>query len=293
MTGAFNNLFALGVRKARSVRSRLLYRVRRTRSRAAVSRFLALRRPRAEVSSYLHEERSLRENGFLITNGLWSTDDLTSVKRALADRECFDSWNPALGTFRVRDAPAESNNVRIVDVESIPEAIRIANDPKILQIVGRYIGCKPTIDDINAWWSLPNRAAPREEQFFHRDNDSIRFLKMFIYLTDVEEDSGPHVFIPGSHLTDEFSELGGRRFEDEELARAGLLDCAKHFVGPFGMTFLEDTSGLHKGQLPIDKPRLILQIRYTMVPSVFARSKKRQVDISGYDPYTNRVLAGH
>ena len=36
-------------------------------------------------------------------------------------------------------------------------------------------------------------------QFFHWDNDFSKFLKLYIYLTDVDEDSGPHIYIPKSH----------------------------------------------------------------------------------------------
>ena len=36
-------------------------------------------------------------------------------------------------------------------------------------------------------------------QFFHWDNDFSKFLKLYIYLTDVDEDSGPHIYIPKTH----------------------------------------------------------------------------------------------
>ena len=36
-------------------------------------------------------------------------------------------------------------------------------------------------------------------QYYHYDLDYKRFLKIFIYLTDVTEESGPHIFIEGTH----------------------------------------------------------------------------------------------
>ena len=286
------SILALAIRKARSARSRALYRVRRPTTRKLVSRLLAFAKPAYHGTICATESDALHRDGFVVTDGLWTRDDLVSLRTQLEQRECYDPWSEALGSFALGDSPQESNNVRIKDVESIPEAIAIANDPKILSIVSRYIGCKPTIDEVVAWWSLPGREAPREEQFFHRDNDSIRFLKLFVYLTDVDENSGPHVFIAGSHERPEMVDAGGRRFTDDDVAQAGLLKHAHHFTGPFGTAFLEDTFGLHKGQMPIDKPRLILQVRYTLLPSIFARSKLHRAKTAGYDPYMNRVLAG-
>jgi len=40
----------------------------------------------------------------------------------------------------------------------------------------------------------------------------------------------------------------------------------KFFTGPRGMSFLEDTRGLHKGTQPIDGRRLVFEIVYATLP---------------------------
>lgn len=232
----------------------------------------------------------LQRDGFVMLDGLIPTDLLRTVRSRLEEHACFDGWRPEKGTFAVADAPADSNNVHIQDVELIPEVIAIANHPIVLGMVGRYLGCQPTIDDILAWWSLPGRPVPREEQLFHRDQDSIRFLKLFIYLSDVGESDGPHVFVRGSHQSNVLLDPG-KRFSDEEVVAATNGDDTHRFVGNFGTTFLEDTFGLHKGSMPELGTRLILQVRYTMLPSVFARPGEKKGRVEGYDAYVNRLIA--
>lgn len=221
---------------------------------------------------------------------LFPIEMLRRLRRKLEQRQCQDGWHPEFGVFDRVDAPAQSNNIQILDVEEIPETVEIANHPEVLAIVSTYLGCKPTIDDVVAWWSLPGRELPFEEQFFHRDQDSIRFIKLFVQLSDVGPGDGPHVFVRGSHRSNEL--LGeGSRFKDEEvLAKVDEADIVT-FSGPMGTCFLEDTYGLHKGQKPEDGTRLMLQVRYTMLPSMFAKPGSKKARVDGYDPYINRLIA--
>ena len=50
------------------------------------------------------------------------------------------------------------------------------------------------------WWSSKsNFNDPKSAQEFHFDLDSIKWLKFFIYLTDVEANTGPHIYVKGTH----------------------------------------------------------------------------------------------
>ena len=280
------------LRKARSARFHLTRHMRTARTRTLWGKAFALTKPRrAPATPAAEPVGELRRQGFAMIRGGWSEADLRRVAEQLSVLPCNDPWHPEFGQFDFVDAPAASNNIRVVGANKIPEVLRIANDPHVLDVVAGYLGCKPTIDDVLAWWSLPGRPGPLEEQFFHRDNDSIRFLKLFVYLSDVDDKSGPHVFVQGTHASNDLLELG-RRWQDAEVAAAGLGDRIRQFVGPFGTSFLEDTYGLHKGQLPEDRPRLVLQVRYTLFPSIFARASERSLEVGGFDPYINRVMAG-
>jgi hypothetical protein len=61
--------------------------------------------------------------------------------------------------------------------------------------------CKPTISALGLRWSFPVPGQSSALQMFHRDSEDWRYLKVLVYLTDVDEDAGPHVYLHGSHLT--------------------------------------------------------------------------------------------
>lgn len=276
---------------AHAVRHHILVRVRDPGKRRWLSRMFARLRPRPlPANSDTHRKASeLERDGFVFLDQPFSPDLLARVRDQLSRRECYDGYRPELGNFMIDAVPPVSNTVYVRDVETLPEVIGIANDPFILRVVSEYFGCKPIINDIEAWWSLPGREKPHEAQYFHRDDDAIRFVKLFIYLTDVGDGDGPHVFVRGSHRSRKLLD-GGVRRTDEEVAASHDASDIRRFTGPAGTVFLEDTYGLHKGELPRDNPRLILQVRYTLMPSMFVKKGSKKANVEGYDSYVNRWL---
>ncbi len=237
--------------------------------------------------------RILRTNGNVPIPPLATIAELEELRRDLEQRLCYDPWQRNIGTFKVADTPPATNNARIIGVQESPIARRIANSPMILDIVSGYLGCRPTIDDIIAWWSLPGRPLPKEEQFFHRDRDAAKFLKLFVYLSDVGPEDGAHVFVQESHRKDVLLERR-RRYLDEEVFAALPAENASLMTGPMGTTFIEDTYGLHKGGVPTDQSRLVLQVRYTSYPSNWTprRASDEVAALADeFDPYVNRFVA--
>ncbi|HEX8578751.1 MAG TPA: phytanoyl-CoA dioxygenase family protein [Allosphingosinicella sp.] len=282
------------VRKLRTARHLLLIRVRPPAHRRRVGRLIAPLLPGASDLNPVGGDKAavdrIREDGFVMLEDLFPTEFLRRLRAKLEERQCKDGWHPEFGVFDRTAAPAKSSNIQILDVEETPEAVEIANHPRVLSIVSSYLGCKPTIDDIVAWWSLPGRELPFEEQFFHRDQDSIRFVKLFVQLSDVGPGDGPHVFVRGSHRRNELLQMG-KRFTDEEVMAKVAADDVVKFTGPMGTCFLEDTYGLHKGEKPEQGTRLMLQVRYTMLPSMFAAPGTKKARVEGRDPYINRLIA--
>lgn len=273
------------------IRHQALVRLRDPEKRAAVSRFLARMKPpkiKADAKA-LEKSADLHRDGFVFLPDAYSNALLSRVRDVLVARKCFDPYHPDRGTFLLDDAPADANVVNVLEPETIPEVMQIANDPGVLQVVSEYLGCKPLINDLEAWWSLPNRPAPKEAQNFHRDNDAIRFVKLFIYLTDVGDADGPHMFVKGSHRSRKLL-TEGVRLSDAEVEAEHDADEIMRFTGPFGTTFLEDTFGIHKGELPKESRRLILQVRYTLIPSCFVRKGTLKADPTGFDPYVNHWI---
>lgn len=67
--------------------------------------------------------------------------------------------------------------------------------PVLINIARNYLGCEPIFDFPAMWWttSFLKHASEEAAQLYHFDLDRIKWLKIFIYLTDVNEDNGPPI----------------------------------------------------------------------------------------------------
>ena len=81
-----------------------------------------------------------------------------------------------------------------------PKILDIANNEKIIKILSSYFQSPFKLDYVTAFWSFKNESEIEEKtQFFHRDLDNFNFIKMFVYLSDVDIKSGAHQYILKSH----------------------------------------------------------------------------------------------
>ena len=148
------------------------------------------------------------------------------------------------------------------------EMFLLASDPVFLSIVHSYLGVPPIFDVpvafLNSTVKLANQADySKVAQLYHHDMDRLSFVKLFIYLTDVDLESGPHTLLAGTHRKRPSRFWDSGRYSDKEIAKAGLLAQEVKITGPAGTVFLVDTSVLHKGSHPIARPRLMAQVEYS------------------------------
>jgi hypothetical protein len=134
----------------------------------------------------------------------------------------------------------------------------------ILHIAKEYLGKEPTIKDVRTWWSFPQDKKEYNHLYgYHYDIDSYKFLKMFVYITDVDENGGPHAIISKTHLAKDMYEKKNRRLTDEMADNKYEKDRFFVMKGERGTCFFEDTFSYHKGTIPC-YPRLILQLEFSI-----------------------------
>jgi hypothetical protein len=214
--------------------------------------------------------------------------DIIDYFRAQA---CHDPWRPHLGQFAWDSAPSKECNMGLYTAEQIvraPHVMLLFNHPRLLQLAEAYIGCKPTLDNIGCWWSYGGRSLAKGTQKFHRDFDSMSGFKVFFYLTNVGPEQGPHEYVRGSHVK---QVLGtGAGIPDELLWQH--CDTADTLVitGRAGTSFLADTFGIHRGQLPAAGFRLMLCAQYNLNVSPHGPLQPFPAEGSdSFDTYVNRL----
>lgn len=150
-----------------------------------------------------------------------------------------------------------------------PVIQKIVTDPSILNLAQAYLKSEPILDSVNMWWCTAYAKAPSAEaaQMYHFDLERPRWLKIFVYLTDVDSDSGPHCFVAKTHrsgaIPQDLLERGYARILDEEVAAVYPREDILSFTGPVGTLIAEDTRGLHKGKNLKHGERLVFQIQYS------------------------------
>lgn len=253
-----------------AIATRLLHRfqerVRRPQYRQKLTWLAKLFRPSVVIKRTAIDQE-LTENGVVLLPGYLSADQCAQLYAILSAMRCTDPWKPHKGSFFVDDAPAETHVADISDAAAIKILHDIAFDERLISLAAQYFGCRPYVDSIQAWWSLPGNLKAEEAENFHRDNDSIRFLKFFLYLTDVSEGHGPHKFVRGSHTDGRLLER--RRLTDDEVEQTFGGNQIMVMTAKAGDAFIEDTFGIHKGQMPETGRRLLVQVRYSVSPTVF------------------------
>jgi hypothetical protein len=176
----------------------------------------------------------------------------------------------------------------LATVVNCPGLMELVNSPHLLNVAAAYIGCKPTLSRLGVRWTFPAGERRAHYQHFHRDIDDWRFLKLFVYLTDVDEDCGAHCYVRSSHRLG-FS-WRARNYSTDEVASRFGRNGLEMVTGPRGTTFLADTLGIHRVSEVRGAPRLMLQAQYSILP-VFALAYDPVPTVdTTIDSYVNRLL---
>lgn len=233
--------------------------------------------------------RDLETEGIHFLPGYFSKEQVESVKTQLAGHKVHERYAPYRKNLDLNNMP-EHVHVAAYATEAVlqcKELVAAANDPKLLSIAAAYLGCKPTISNISVWWSIPDDGSAQEAENYHRDVDDWKFVKFFMYLTDVDDGTGPHRFVKKSHRSTHFSKI--RRLQDDEVAAKFPKEDHLSISGKAGDAFLEDTFGIHKGQPPLRGRRLLFQVEYSINPIAVYNYAPVRMPKGGFDPYVNRL----
>lgn len=97
---------------------------------------------------------------------------------------------------------------------------------------------------------------------FHRDVDSLAFVKAFCYLSNINQGCGEHEVLIGPHRKLPFDlRIIGRYNYNDILKKAPHLKL-KPIYGASGYSWLEDTTLFHRGTVPTKGYRLMLGMSF-------------------------------
>lgn len=210
----------------------------------------------------------------LETYSWWKLDVLApdamvrSLKDKLDRQMLLEHKDKVELAYAGKDGAPLQIKVHSAEASTYEELYELSGDPLLRAIVQRYLGVPPIFNTPVAFLNSStetNNAKSLSEiaQLYHHDIQRIGFVKMFIYLTDVDEGAGPHTLIQKTHRTRPKDALwSGSRHSDATISQSGLVKDEVRITGKAGTVFLVDTSCLHKGAHPERSSRLMAQVQY-------------------------------
>lgn len=216
--------------------------------------------PKIRSNHSIENEINLRENGYIVFDNFLTKTEVDGLKSYLSDLEGYNAHVPRYSDqiLRKLDEHYEFNTMSYGPAPLLANDLVLNKiiDPNILSLAQSYLGCFPTLYSLNSWWhifkelNIPYWNHEKMDTDYkktpviyvtqknHRDHDDFKFLSLFIYLTDIDEATGPHIFYPG---TQDGS-------DSETFVK---------ITGKAGTAVLADTFAIHRGE-PLQKDKRLL-----------------------------------
>jgi hypothetical protein len=228
--------------------------VARVRIAAALA---ASRRRRLERLVSKEDSTDLQQNGFVLRHSFLPAAEFEALRA-----EALGYEGPAREMLQ-GDTITRRMALDPQALRAMPHVHRLLGSPAWRGLT-RYVGSfdSEPVTYIQSILSHVTESDPDPQTALHADTFHPT-VKAWLFLTDVAEDEGPFVYVPGSHRMtperlawekersmrarhglDRLSSRGSLRIDEGELASLGL-PCPKAFAVPANTLVVADTSGFH------------------------------------------------
>jgi hypothetical protein len=158
--------------------------------------------------------------------------------------------------------------------------LRLGISDRLLDVVNSYFGLWSKLTYVDLWYTPPAAAGVERvsSQRWHRDYNDERLVKVFIYLTDVDDETGPLEYVPGSTLGGRYSKewpwkpVGNDLYPPQDEFERRIPKSARlSLTGPEGSVIFCNTSGFHRGgYVTGQRPRVMAVYNYSSPASLAA-----------------------
>jgi hypothetical protein len=164
--------------------------------------------------------------------------------------------------------------------------LRVGLSEAVLGSVNAYRGAPTKLFYLDNWFTRPYAQAEQRiaSQRWHRDPEEEHVVKVFLYLADVDEDTGPFEYVKGSPSGSRWGDLWpwgskDKNPSDEKMAAAVPAEDRITLTGAAGTMFFCDTGGFHRGGFAKAKPRVLSLWSY--VSPGAQQGRRFAVDLEG------------
>jgi hypothetical protein len=245
--------------------------------------------------------RQLDSDGGVVVTPLLTQAQAAAARGFLLKRPVYNGHVPEATQDRIgryvghtaEQFPFGSHSLS--DIVAAPHLIEAALSDDMIAMAAAHLGCTPILSSLQVWWNFSeHRANPVAEagasltdnspRHYHRDLNDFRMFWVYLYLTDVDDDCGPHQILKGSgsyrnierRLRSSAAEFNvgqffyqyGYQIPDGVLDEL-FPDAVTTFSGAAGATLLSNGFNFHRIRYPLVKPRLMFAARFSLYQAPF------------------------
>lgn len=184
--------------------------------------------------------------------------DIESIYLPKIEKDLFMSGEKKFRKF--------TDSIKLKDpLINLPNLINCSLNKTIISICSNYFGCVPYLTFLKCVKTYKNKIKEHDTQHFHFDENSLKLLKVFVYLNDVNsKKDGPFYYIKKS-FKDIHTKWGKKvRWEDNYLKKIYGMKNMVPILAKRGDVIIANTVAFHRGLKPITKDRNIVIINYGM-----------------------------
>jgi hypothetical protein len=158
--------------------------------------------------------------------------------------------------------------------------LRLGVHPPLLDVANAYLEMWSKLEYVDVWYTPPAGGGERRSsQRWHRDFNDRHLLKAFLYLVDVDDETGPFEYVPRSAPGAELDRLWpwrplGDNYPPEDELAVRTDGRAVTFTAPKETIIFCNTAGFHRGGFARSKPRVLATFTWDSPASLKALSER-------------------
>lgn len=195
-------------------------------------------------------------------------NDGSAVLRGAISKRLIEALNNArcFNVSLLKNAEDQRFAAVAAPLVSCPAAIALAFHPVLEKVATAYMGAPTAVGGVNLRRSKLTSLPAAETLLFHSDKNQARFLKFFIYLTDVDTASGPFTYVRKSHKNRFRGWDSKYRWEEDRIRQLYGKSSILEYLGNPGDVVVADTTGFHRGKRVETRERVMLTVNYQIAP---------------------------
>lgn len=147
---------------------------------------------------------------------------------------------------------------------------RLSTEPTILNIVNSYLGMQARMNHVTVRRTrLVQGNLPSHSQNWHRAPQEWKNCRVYVYLSDVDENSGPFMYVPESTKNKRYSSVAQhspltRGYNSAEVVESQIpASDILTVLGKAGTVIFCDSTGLHRGGYSTQNTRTMSTFGYS------------------------------